>query len=158
MKLELRHLAPYLPYGLRYTFDNHKYWKIDTLIDPTSPKYDFGTLVRAGKEELLYPISVEWDDPKNGLTSGFKFDNINFKPILRPISDLDGKLGWINKMSQEVNHSISFDNGLFSDSMADEFTIEWIPKICFEWLIKNHFDVFWLIPAGLAIDINTITS
>ena len=83
--------------------------------------------------------------------------NTDFKPILRPLSDLTqneliqelgttiGHLDWI---TIERDHWIRF--------YSHEYWLNDIPYVMYKYLIKNHFDVFGLIKKGLAIDINTI--
>lgn len=119
-KLELKHISPYLPYGLKVFRD-------------TGETTDIG--------ELSVGKMILWQE-------GYYE---SFKPILRHLSDLEDNLDWLSQMKEDVNHFISFHNGRFSDAMTDGFSIEWIPQSCFDWLVKNHFDVFGLIPAGLAI-------
>lgn len=132
MKLELKHIAPYLPHGLKC--------------------HNMGNTDEDGNPFIQEIVGLDID---GALVSGEnEDDHYLFEdtfPILRPLSDLDNNLDWLIKMAEDVNHVLSFHNGLFSDAMTDEFTIEWIPQVCFEWLVENHFDVFSLIPAGLAI-------
>lgn len=146
-KLELKHLASYLPYELKWY---HK--RMDS--EPT---------------ELLTMTTVQLEDDGNidimfddewisDMISGIAVEGFDtwVKPLLRPMSDLEIGKNWIDKLQEECNHTIDYNNGCFSDAYSDEFTIDWLPQICFEWLLKNHFDVFGLIDAGLAIDINTL--
>ena len=68
------------------------------------------------------------------------------KPILRPLSDL----------TKEIK-----TGGLFLPSYARnisyfEVTPFALPHLEFEWIVKNHYDVFGLIKEELAIDINTL--
>lgn len=124
-KLELKHLAPYLPYGLKFL----------TVFDKQTPKLLTGICGNI----IYYEDHEKW----------IAIDAI--KPILRPLSDLEDNHCYVDQMEEDVNHSISYHNGLFSDLTADDFDIKWLPQVSFNWLVKNHFDVFDLIPAGLAI-------
>ena len=94
-KLELKHLSPYLPYGLRI---------------------DYG-----------------YTNPINNTRFNFKLNGTNiskilsfseWKPILKPIDF---------KIEYELRRWDSFEK-----------------------LFSEHYDVFGLIPKGLAIDINTL--
>lgn len=108
-KLELKHLATYLPYGLKFLDrePGHR-WARDLRIE-----------------------TIEWC-----LTDG--------KPILRPLSDL-------HKM---FPMSTYWDPSIIALNCKREFyKIEYND---FVMLTKNHYDVFGLIDAGLAIDINTL--
>ena len=107
MKLELRHLAPYLPYELRYA--NTKNDKIYTMKSVSNG---------------INIVDFGWGD-------AMEIEEV--KPILRPLSELD--------VDGEVN------------------TPEELSKCCWSYtqsLIAEHYDVFGLIPKGLAVDINTL--
>ena len=112
MKLELKHLAPYLPYKLEF-------WD--------------------GSERYTVPF-------ENTL---FALDD-GSKPILHPLSDLtNGDLSphGILKTSEQEPIFLT-DSG--------KCTVEGLPYSSWIKLIELHYDVFGLIPEGLAIDINTI--
>ncbi len=130
MKLELKHLAPYLPYRLKIK-TKHGWHTMETLNDWE---------VNGDHEE-----SFSYEDHEN--------QDVEFKPILRPLSDLTIDLFNELKLSSYMRTQI----GVFG------FNIEWgIMETCpytdFEILLSNHFDVFGLIEEGLAIDINTLKS
>ncbi len=119
MKLELKHLAPYLPYGLKNQRNFYKPKKIEGIV---------GNKVYFGESTLF----------------------INqIKPILRPLSDLV-KSEWKSKIFklQEIQEVVAL---LFTKCNYTETSV-WE----YEFLLKNHFDVFGLIEKGLAIDINTL--
>lgn len=100
--ITLKHLAPYLPYGLKI------YW-----------------------EQLDGTPNKPWTLTINSIE--FALENQN-KPILRPLSDLN--------QDGEIN------------------TPESLQGCCYSYvqnLISQHYDVFGLIPQGLAIDVNTLT-
>lgn len=126
-KIEFKHLAPYLPYGLKVMYTDGKIYEVCGL--------------NIYSDCILNVSGVE--------TLPFK----DIKPILRPLSDLS-EVG--NQMERDCNHTIWYENGAWSDSMTDDFSIDWIPKVCYEWLIERHFDVFGLLDSGLAININTL--
>lgn len=141
MKLELKHLSGYLPYGLRI---------------------DYG-----------------YSKPKNNTRYNFKLNGNNiskilnfqdFKPILRPLSDLTkhcDNLGFVpfDEIKKIRNRDwIHFKNEdeycemfHYSDHLENtyydifDFPYEIIQKL-YEW----HFDIHNLIETNLAIDKNTI--
>lgn len=144
MKLELKHLAPYLPYGLKMEIQ------------------DFYN----GKKEIARftgsHIGFSWDE------NTF----INCKPILRPLSDLNNEIEHngerfiplieINTQSNEFGLTYYVDDlsdGLYLMVKQDKnIHINYlvIPMEVMNLLFEWHFDVFGLIEQGLAIDINTL--
>ncbi|PHR23622.1 MAG: hypothetical protein COA36_16885 [Desulfotalea sp.] len=120
MELELKHLAPYLPYGLRI--------KNKTTTMPLSGYY---------LDEL--------EDPQ------FGFDD-TYKPILRPL-DLTKEI----EVNGEKFVPIDYLNN--NGWLLDEFDLIRYNQLDYgvvTKLVEWHFDVFGLIPQGLAIDINTL--
>lgn len=126
--LKLKHLAPYLPYGL-----NAKY---HMLID-IKRKYD--------ETIILSVTNIKW------IIAG-----THHKVILRPLSDLTKEIEhngekfvpeyWIDdKYGRNIDDVIS-DN---------RFVLE-LPYFIMQKFFEWHLDVFGLIEQGLAIDINTL--
>ena len=140
-KLELKHLAPYLPYGLKFR------QRVRKATLPPTFYY---------KSRLMTPKNIEW------LTQS----EIQ-KPILRPLRDLskeikisesDGSFIPLNRLLWLSNFNID----VMEQSEKDEY-FEVLTEIetgasymDIEKLIEWHFDVFGLIEKGLAIDINTL--
>lgn len=135
--LELKHLAPYLPYGLKGIIKNK------TVLLQNLNKYSLETIP-----------SIH----------GYTYCSFeHFKPILRPLSDLtkeieiDGKkivpryTGILCKYEIIMNPDFSFFDGIGSNNEIDDMPYRVIQKLL-EW----HFDIFGLIEKGLAIDINTL--
>jgi hypothetical protein len=133
MKLELKHLAPYFPYGLKGYYEKDKTtWTLDCELHEAD--YQMKSL------PLFHFIGTG-----------------SCKPILRPLSDLTREdliedlgtetscLDWT---TSEREHWIRF--------YSREHWINNLPYLIYSHLVKNHFDVFGLIPKGLAIDINTL--
>jgi hypothetical protein len=115
MKLELKHLAPYLPYRLKFVRGNSGY--LEFVMDCAGSCY-------------LYS--------ENKL----RYDYRDVRPILRPLSDLE--------LDEFTNKIFNIEYIIDKETDADLGYYEW----CF--LFSEHFDVFGLIEAGLAIDINTL--
>jgi hypothetical protein len=158
-KIELKHLAPYSPYGLKCEI-------LDYQSDYVGEKY----LTIKG----YYLLN---DKPYFNFHNGRDYAGKNttqFKPILRPLSDLT--LDIINKFYENKSENgIILKKYITTNTMAitliasykmmgDDFTDfiisrnsvvntnYWLVKL----LLKNHFDIFGLIEKGLAIDINTL--
>ena len=128
-KLEEKHLACYLPYGLMISIK--------------------------GKED--YPCELEGIDAYCKDTVIVERRNMNFseiKPILRPLSDLTKE---IETVIDRQKFNLYFNiTGIYLTRYNSEYVkINEFRKVE-EYLIKNHFDVFGLIEKGLAIDINTL--
>lgn len=123
MKLELKHLAPYLPYGLKVIPNgSNKTCKVLGIqLDPMNIE-----IVRYGE---IRESKV-----------GFKW----FKPLLLPLSTEYENT--ISENDLEITHchsrlrliAMAKTNGLY--------------QFQFEHLVSRHFDVFGLIPAGLALN------
>jgi len=133
-ELKLEHLAPYLPYGLKVQYNN-------------------------GDDLNIVDEMIGIEDKSCILTSKHLVSLIAFKPILRHLSDLTKDIEHngerfdpIQKCNDLLGINIMWSgwgdaiNGDLSDISYSHMVklIEW------------HFDVFGLIDADLAIDINTI--
>lgn len=144
-KLELKHLAPYLPYDLKGVAN----FLPDTWF-----------IVKNLKESFVKGITM----PGNNVPVGCAMND--FKPILRPLTDIynlikvDGDLFTPHEKYDELFGPN--DDYLFEVmNKEDGICIEDIPNLPYyvvEWLMSLHFDVFGLIEKGLAIDINTLKS
>ena len=127
MKLELKHLAPYLPYGLqiaRFDIDNN-YKRIDD-------KLSCETI----RDVIMYN---------------------NLKPILRPLIDLTKEIEY----DGDIAPAIEFISTSNKDQEINIKKLSQMLYVRLSWwkiqrLLEMHFDVFGLIPEGLAMDINTL--
>lgn len=150
MKLELKHLAPYLPYGLKA--EMLAYEK-----DYVGKQYD----------EIIG--LHEWSKNKDWvcLTAGGSkpsFDTI--KPILRPLSDLTKEIEVNGEKFVPYDYFYDdsendwFDGNVWMNYMfegnIEKSDIDFIPYYIIQKLFEWHFDVFELIENRLAVDINTI--
>ena len=141
MKLELKHLAPYLPYDLQMAYIIR------------------GKIVEIGDLNKVFI----YRDTTHPIRYGINYNDAEhewmFKPILRPLSSM------IEKESDEIEDIIGCNfyiyasgNGIeIEDIIIDPWggqsvlRMETLNRI-YEWLFKNHFDVFNLIENNLAID------
>ena len=131
MELELRYLAPYLPYRLKARF-----------MHPSIEHQEDGVL------SAIYNLN---DDVKFSINYSDDEHIWMYKPILRPLTDLynDDIEGF--SLSNMITHG--FHNDFW---YADNFNVNHLMYLDFIDLVSYHFDVFRLIDNGLAIDINTI--
>ncbi len=141
-KLELKHLAPYLPHGL---------------------------IINQHREDLDKNYQSEmvalFSDKIKVISEKFPFsEEIGYyeaKPILRPLSDLtkeiehDGKK-FVPLGVLQLHDNVKIDcDGVVTDG-RDEYGLKWLAYESMQFLLNWHFDVFGLIEKGLAIDINTL--
>jgi|TARA_R110000764_G_C10728142_1_gene349041 hypothetical protein len=129
MKLELKHLAPYLPYGLKCKSTTILFGEEDNGV------YEMGL------------ISMR------GVLKG------TGKPILRPLSDLTKEdVALITEYSdiENVAYNGNPSNLYFTNTEEKTFLEDYVDSL--NYLYSRHFDVFGLIEAGLAIDINTLSN
>lgn len=168
MKLELKHLAPYLPYGLKM----QKWWHSHGTDKLTMDVVEFKGILNKD-----YYIEI------HSTFTGYSNDLCRFKPILRPLSDLKKEIEVDNKKFipiiellkikysdyykenignkyEEIEVSKnSYPKAWFKYSAPHEIFIPlynfdkleyWIVEKLFEW----HFDYFGLIEKDLALNLN----
>ena len=137
-ELELKHLAPYLPYGLDLVIQIYASGECQG-----TTKMDVSNI-----ETVLSMVNKQAENKA-------KF------PILRPLSDLTKEItvnvGVIVPMEflerTAFNELLTSPNiELMGDLIGLMDTEYWIVNALFQW----HFDVFGLIKKGLAVDINTL--
>ncbi len=126
-KLTLKHLAPYLPYGLNFQY--------------TAPNgnTECNTVLK------LTIDNIDW-------LSHLEFN----KPILRPLLDLTKEHeDELYELWRDVE-KITIESRIgFSIAMKD-YVVHKMPYYAVEYLISKHYDINKLIEKGLAIDMNTI--
>jgi hypothetical protein len=133
MKIELKHLAPYLPYGLKV--------KIESKLYPTPMIIGY----------LRGVIYCNY----HGVSCSFNIEQV--KPILRPLSDLTKEIEVNGEKFVPILYLIEVHgNSLdYSYLLSTKNVIEYSYAIV-EKLLEWHFDIFGLIENNLAIDINTL--
>lgn len=146
MKLELKHLAPYLPYGIKLI----AHGDVCNVAYMSTKRIAFIEINGCGDVR-----KCRWD-----LING------KIKPILKPLVDLletvehrdDYIAGW---------KFIEMQLGGYNCGAYEEYMSIFIDDICpsraiqapyeiFALLLEYHFDVFGLIDQGLAIDVNDL--
>lgn len=133
--LELKHLAAYLPYGLKIEGQTHY-----EIIEMTG--LNSGTVI------------VNHD------TRGWA-DFYDIKPILRPLFEFDDsddlrKVHEFIGLGKWCEVYDFYFKAWFDDIANVNKLVLQAPYEIFQYFLANHFDVFELIPAGLAIDINKL--
>lgn len=143
-KLELKHIAPYLPYGLKAKLSNEGIFNLD-LEFPNENCNSVGLV----KNFQFYKgnFSGEIEIKENYSFDFEEFDDIEI--VLRPLSDLligDRINQFRNKhtIQHVINYALEIDE------------LRYITQEEFNVLVTEHYDVFGLIEKGLAIDINTL--
>ena len=139
MKLELKHLVHYLPYGLRLKYVDKTY--------------------------TLTGLNTRFLDTRPKTRGLINYNNV--MPILRPLSDLtkeiehNGERFTPSKVltKENIGGDMSFPvNGIANYKVENEYervTVETTIRVL-DLLYEWHFDVFGLIEKGLAIDINSL--
>ncbi|PKP11938.1 MAG: hypothetical protein CVU09_00120 [Bacteroidetes bacterium HGW-Bacteroidetes-4] len=149
-KLELKHLAPYLPYNIECSIYSEMY---------PSPKLVginglfvylnyHGTYLSFELEKIrpiLHPLSDLTKDESFELFCKEQITCANLKIIEVPTEFIDDKLIVINVLGGD-NVALSYDNEILSEC----------PLLFYEWMIEHHYDVYNLIGNELAIDINSL--
>lgn len=143
MKLELKHLAPYLPYGLTGLWINGKnrIYKVTNICVAGDGNISLGhSLKTRYKHEINRPLS-------------------EFKPLLIPMSefkhqDLVNISEYLYGQERDwfpngINAAI---NMLQSNLNQHNYDVTKLPYFIAIDFFYRHFDVFSLIPAGLALN------
>lgn len=156
-KLELKHLAPYLPYGLKGILIHclkDDFLESDDWVDDIEifSKGTIWTYAGYADEDLLIPLG-------DGDFSGFLIRHGNsyasvgnsVKPILKLLSDLTKK----ELDNFTLGDTIAIENIIKDKDVQQYQNIEYSAIL---YLLKNHYDFQLLIEKGLAIDINTLKS
>jgi len=131
-KLELKHVAPYLPYKVKCQV------------------YDRGVLMISTLDACFSDNSYSF---MNIIESEKGFDEI--KLVLRPLSDITKEIEVNGEKFVPLNKMTPYSTSrLDSDGCFDN--VNDMPFIDVVKLLEWHFDVFGLIDLGLAIYINTL--
>jgi hypothetical protein len=142
MELEIKHLAPYLPYGLKLQYVVREKVEKTGVLQSISHR-DFETHPTRVSIEGLYNEEHIW----------------MFKPILRPLSDLNNEIvinGEKHQMWLLINGQKALENGEIENMNGYQYSILELSYNKIQTILKFHFDIFNLIGQGLAVDINTI--
>ena len=137
MKLELKHLAPYLPYGLKGKWGVHIFEicgaSFNKKISIRVKHYNQTQAYGSGVIPILRPLS--------DLTKEIEINGKKFIPYDK-LKTVISKKQWV-KICETINEPEYI-------KICD--MPHWWVNLLYTW----HFDVFGLIEKGLAIDINTL--
>lgn len=143
-EIKFEQIAPYLPYNLECEILNYK-------SDYVGEKY-------ATVKGYYYLGNECFFNFKKGRDCAGKSVK-EFKPILRPLEDLKKEITvngkkftpiktFFREARMLIEHELKVTNGnIICDYMSYEIMLK-----LFEW----HFDVFYLLDKGLAVNINSI--
>jgi hypothetical protein len=130
MELELKHLTPYLPHKIKgQTKDTKTVFEITGFNDRghITTYGDLGMGTFKTTLLLLHPLNnFCWDD-------------------LKKVKEFIGLGRWC----EAYDHY--FDIWFYRYSNTDKFVLQ-MPYIVLQYFLSNHFDVFGLIDAGLAVE------
>ena len=144
MKLELKHIAQYLPYGLTVQWCNGEIEDIGIYRVPSA--------ILTNSKPILRPISDLYKviDGVIHIVELAKIANIEVS------EDFYIFYGEILATSSNSGDDFWFKDGMFVHvpCFNDNSSIVKNQLQLFEYLFQHHFDVFGLIDKGLAIDIN----
>ncbi len=149
MELEVKHLAPYLPYGLKLQYVVREKVEKTGVLQSISHR-DFETHPTRVSIEGLYNEEHIW----------------MFTPILHPLSDcenfieINGERFIPNERIKCLNPNFYYSCGYIYER-RNEFTLKYMeyggyPYWLIELFSQWHIDFQNLIGQGLAVDINTL--
>lgn len=151
MKLELKHLAPYLPYGLK-------------LLNPNFPT-DFPVMNASYMEAILTPTPYNQYKPilfpTSSLTQEIEINSKKFVPFLKIWRLPDDCLGDNKAYSSGFDeflkrtYVIENRNGKETVYSLPENPLD-MPFAAIQMLLEWKIDIFNLIPSGLAVDVKEI--
>jgi len=136
MKLELKHLAGYLPYGLDFI------------------RYEAMEIDRIGNQVIWSEGKYPFKTQLNAVTLN-QFNYTTSKPILRPLSNLTKEIELNGEKFLpyvKSNYTLNCFNQMQRNGFEKNIWSYELTQILLEW----HFDIYGLIESGLAIDINTL--
>jgi hypothetical protein len=142
MELEIKHLAPYLPYGLKLQYVVREKVEKTGVLQSISHR-DFETHPTRVSIEGLYNEEHIW----------------MFKPILRPLSDLNNEIvinGEKHQMWLLINGQKALENGEIENMNGYQYSILELSYNKIQTILKFHFDIFGLIEKGVAISYNDL--
>lgn len=167
MKLELKHLAPYLPYGLMasasdydlninefigeicsWEYSNSKFrmWNDDEL---RSELVNIGSI-----KPILRPLtSMKWEEARELMSIVIEDDVIGCVDI--EASALENKVKIISCTPYGEDKIVidNYDSDIkaYYECYNGQIYSYPVTYQAFQYLLKNHFDIFGLIEAGLAV-------
>ena len=126
-QLTIEHLAPYLPHELKFF----------------PPSMGIRIIRQLSVRKIIDAFGADW-----------LIESV--KPVLRPLSDLTKEINHRGDVFVPVDYFLGDDVDIILNAVQIN-DLSWIPYNLIKKLYSWHFDISGLIPAGLAIDVNTLT-
>ena len=86
-----------------------------------------------------------WEDDQK-IQYGYQWYLSEFKPCLFPMSSMT------EEQKEELNEITDLDIDIAISNIKNDTPNYFTGRNRLNWLLKNHFDIYGLIPMGLAID------
>ena len=151
MRLELKHLAPYLPYGLSFS------------VNLKDVRDNFPDELRTLKlAEISIDLALKKGKPiLRPLSSMTKEEAYEFGVLLTSEADMEDKEVGIGKM---VFMGSIYPTIMYQDKVDEDYSfmiqfsptgirgMDLIPYEAYEWLFSKHFDIFGLIEQELTVE------
>lgn len=162
MELELKHIAPYLPYGLKIKSGNYTLRNLVIEVDNYSSSHNEVSLKNVvsgiGHKPILRPLS--------DLTKEIEHNGERFVPIFE-IYNIVNNISHVQRKKLKAVLNKDLNGKYVSKAILDfkgKFNAIYIKhnevlKCSYEViqkLLEWHFDIFSLLENNLAIDINTL--
>ena len=159
MELELKHIAPYLPYGLKFQYESK---------DENWMNKKYTEVLSGVRKDESGDNTVEIQLASHGWAT-FEF-RPDYKPILRPLSELKDDVKFRQLLVDQLNDE-TFKLHYVDDvkqlslitSSGHRELIYLMNEVCgecsymiYQFMVENKFDLFNLIPQGLAVDSTTL--
>lgn len=154
-KLELKHLAPYLPYDVGYIVNSSKH-QIQYKLTAKTLYHSIKVVGFYDIKPILRPLS---DLVKEIEHNGEKFiplGKLHYKYCLTASGERTTKASYEYHIDRNCYATYYGLNGGSFGIYINTLEIDRTSYRILNWLFKWHFDVFGLIDKGLAIDINTL--
>jgi hypothetical protein len=130
MKLEIKHLLPYLPYDLKVFVGSTQRELTAISLDSN---FVFVTLYKGSREKVMIGIN-------------------QLKPLLKPLSKFT--IEDYNEIKLSFNNWNTIYEDFFDQWFEEKVNLHSLILMCpnnvIQYFFENHYDVFSLIDAGLA--------
>ena len=152
MKLELKHITPYLPYELKVDYNGK--------VGYTDSVTLYNDIILIDKNKVTPASICDVKPILRPLSSMTKEEAYELGTILISEADMEDKEVGIGEMALM---EVTYPTIVYKDKEDEEYSVtiqfsstgisgmDLIPYEAYEWLFKHHFDVFGLIGKGLAI-------
>lgn len=172
MKIELKHLAPYLPYRLNCygqgeviegtESDENPIPKLLTIIGLDANWVTVEGIRITVDESIMIEDCMPILRPLSDLTKEICHDNKNFTPI-KSLQFSESEIivteyrSNLNEKANTITITYKLMGDVFTDFIVNRDTVENTDYKYVKLLLEWHFDIFGLIEQGLAIDINSLS-